>query len=165
MELQASVDAIEKQFAAAHRTHFRILGGRIPEGETRSRTTGTREMYRCDTFLKTLRYSIARFIETDQFPDADQYSIHLEDYDHPKGIPIVTLLAAMQQRGLRFANAARASEVARGFIFERMRDYYVDLYSMYAALEQNEKNLQDVNALIDQSHTVNALQMVWITGW
>lgn len=156
VELQHAVESIEQKFAEASRSHYVSLGQRISEGKKASKNMGTREIYRAKAFLQTLRYSIGRFIEIDHFPDNDQYLIQLQDYEHPNGIPIVILLAAMQERGLRFAKATRSSELSRGFIFDSMRDYYVDLFSLYATIQDAESQAE----LVQKSHSLNILDEI-----
>ena len=160
-QLQTAVDAITEQFDRDTRYRRTQSSSSSGDGDRLRRTTELEERRRAAEFLGMLQVSIARFIETDQFPKSHDFSVRLEEYEHPRGVSVVVLLATMQERGLRFAAANRSSEVAHQFIFERMREYYADLFSTSVALIKTEAELEELDDIVAGSHFVGQVQSLW----
>lgn len=131
-ELQRTVDDLERSFSVLVDRHFQTLNRSTSYSSRSGLGATTQEMMRGKRFLRTLRYSIERFIAKDRFPEVRQIPV---GSPHDDSLSLISILSAMRLRGLQFATASYANEQTRRVIFERMRDYYASLYSLSIAVE------------------------------
>ena len=147
--LMSAVDDLDRRISSVQKFHILGQSTRSSNDSVSAIGTTTREIQRARNFVKTLRYSVARFIEIDSFPKAEEFLIQESKLNNPgEQVSLITILAAMEERGLKFAPASRSSEAAHQVIFERMRDYYGSLYGLSLAVKEQEDTVADVEKSI-----------------
>lgn len=97
-------------------------------------------------FVKTLRLGVVKFVETARQSRVDGYIV--EEYE-PGGtsdrISLITVLAFMEERGLRFAEANSDPLGSRLQVFKEMRDYYGLLYGLSIAVQEQEQEVARID--------------------
>ena len=145
--LMLAVDDLDRRIAGVQKSNFRNIAAGYTDDGMKSR-----EIYQSVKFVKTLRYSVSRFIELDSFPDVEEFLVNTTSRATGEQISLITVLAAMEERGLRFGRATRSSEAAHRVLFQRMRDYYASLYAISLAVHEQQETVEDIERLIRDSH-------------
>jgi hypothetical protein len=160
--LMKAIDDLDKRFAELHRRHFQMLIAGVPREIESKVTTENREIQRAKTFMKTLRCATARFIEMDSYPQAEEYLLQeAQSHGASDQISLITVLAAMEERGLRFRKVSRPGETTHQVMFEKMCSYYAAVYSLAINVQEQEENIAAIDNQIAESHDRERWGMVF----
>ncbi|MEI8372853.1 MAG: hypothetical protein WCJ35_08470 [Planctomycetota bacterium] len=94
-------------------------------------------------FMQEVRASVYRLVAARQLADV----MPTESFS---GQTVDQLLSYMARQGLRFAPAEVNGDAAYEMVFRLMTDYYTGLHSLAMAVDQNDRNLANIDAEASQ---------------
>ena len=164
-KLKTAIDDLTKKLVKTRDQHFSSQPARSTPEESLLISEKSTAILKALKFVKTLRLGVVKFVETARQSRVDGYIV--DEYE-PGGvsdrISLITVLAFMEERGLRFAEANSDPRGARLQIFNEMRDYYGLLYGLSVAVKEQEQEVARVDRLIEQSHQTEQMGLLFDTA-
>lgn len=170
-KLKTAIDDLTKKLVKMRDHHFSSQPARSTPEESLLISEKSTKILKALKFVKTLRLGVVKFVETARQSRVDGYIV--EEYE-PGGtsdrISMITVLAFMEERGLRFAEANSDPLGSRLQVFKEMRDYYGLLYGLSIAVQEQEQEAARIDALVQQSHQTEQLGLLidgaalWLTS-
>ena len=164
-KLKTAIDDLTKKLVQMRDHHFSSQPARSTPEESLLISEKSTRILKALKFVKTLRLGVVKFVETARQSRIDGYIV--EEYE-PGGttdrISLITVLAFMEERGLRFAEANNDPLGARLQVFKEMRDYYGLLYGLSIAVKEQDQEVARIDALVQQSHQTEQLGLLFDTA-
>ena len=163
--LKTAIDELTNKLVKIRDAHVLGQPARSTMEEGRLISEKTTNILKALRFVKTLRLGVVKFVETARLPKVNGYVVEeSQSNGGEEKISLITVLAFMEERGLRFAEANGDSQGARLQIFKQMRGYYGALYGLSVAVKTQEQEVARIDQLIDDSHQTERLGMLFDTA-
>ena len=169
--LKSAIDELTTKLVKIRNDHFSRQPARSTPEESRIISEKSTQILKSLHFVKTLRLGVVKFVEIKESPEVSGYVV---DGYQPGGpadhVSLITVLAYMEERGLRFAESNSDPQGSRLTLFKQMRNYYGSMYGLSVAVKEQEKEVDRIDGLIADSHTTERMGMafdalaLWLTS-
>jgi len=163
-ELKYAIDDLTKQLVRIRNDHFTGQPARTTPEENRIISERSTQILKSLNFVKTLRLGVVKFVEVKESPEVSGYVVDGYQPGSPEDqVSLITVLAYMEERGLRFADAKSDPLGSHLAIFKQMRNYYGSMYGLSVAVKEQENEVERIDGLIGDSHTTERMGMAFDT--
>ena len=163
-ELKMAIDDLTKKLVKIRNDHFTQQPARSTPEESRIISERSTQILKSLHFVKTLRLGVVKFVEVKESPEVSGYVVEGYQPGEPQDqVSLITVLAYMEERGLRFADAKSDPLGSRLTIFKQMRNYYGSMYGLSVAVKEQENEVERIDGLIADSHTTERMGMAFDT--
>lgn len=161
-ELKYAIDDLTKKLVKIRNHHFTSQPARTTPEENRTISERSTQILKSLNFVKTLRLGVVKFVEVKESPEVSGYVVDGFQPGIPENqVSLITVLAYMEERGLRFADAKSDPLGSRLTIFKQMRNYYGSMYGLSIAVNEQEKEVGRIDNLIAESHKAEEAAMMF----
>ncbi len=166
-QLMKAISELEEQVASIQKAQ--ILDQKIElDGKWQEVPMKAPEIQRAKNYVRTLKLVVVKFLESLNLQRVEGYGVQRATSNNE--VSVITLLAAMEERSLIFAEENGGRQDTRQRIFSRMREYYGALYALSLEISSQEKEIEYLEGLIDKSFETEQLGMAfdafrfWLDG-